>query len=105
MTIHPNTPPRLAAKYKKAGSFHALAEQIKVNVSYVYDLIKDGIEPNDTTPKLREVRKRLFLKARKKARAARQSLPEHRRWWNRQDKDVIIKQLYELNCKDTKQRR
>ena len=97
MIIHPNTPPRLVAKLRKAGSLHKLADQIGVNISYVHKLIKDGVEPNDTTPKLREVRKRLCLKARKKARAEAKPLPEHRKWWNQQDKEVFIKQLYELN--------
>lgn len=66
--IHPNTPTRLAAKYKKLKSYHAVAEDRRVNVFYVHDLIHDGKEPNDTTPKLREVRRRLFLSTRKKRR-------------------------------------
>lgn len=63
--IHPNTPPRLVRRFHKAGSFHKLAEERRVNIRYVYELITQGIEPNDTTPKLREIRTRLYLRKHK----------------------------------------
>lgn len=100
--IHPNTPPKLAAKFKRAKSYHVLAEQIDVNVRYVFELIADGKEPNDTTPALREIRKKLHLSARKahRRRAKPKEQPAHRKWWNEQGpagRDSIIKQTYELN--------
>jgi len=100
--IHPNTPPKLAAKFKKAKSYHVLAEQIGVNVRYVFELLTDGKEPNDTTPGLREIRRKMFLSARRKNRQRakpkpKQELPAHRRWWMNQDQDNLIRQLYEIN--------
>jgi hypothetical protein len=105
MKIHPNTPPRLAKKYKELKSFHAVAEDRRVNVSYIHALIAEGKEPNDTTPKLREVRRRLFLSTRKKRRQAdpaspKPPMPVHRQWWMSLDKsqrENIIRQTYELN--------
>jgi len=99
--IHPNTPPKLAARFKKAKSYHVLAEQIGVNVRYVFELLTDGKEPNDTTPKLREIRRKMFLSARRKNRKAHRAkpkpMPAHRRWWDDQDKENLIRELYEIN--------
>ena len=60
--VHPNTPPQLVKKFRKAGSFHKLADALEINVKYVYKLITEGLEPNDTTPRLREIRHRLGLR-------------------------------------------
>lgn len=98
--IHPNTPPKLARAYKKAGSFHKLADEIEVNVAYVHELITKGEEPTDRTELGRETRARLFLpryRRKKGPRKPRQPKPEHLRWWLRQDREPIIKQLYDLN--------
>jgi hypothetical protein len=62
MNIHPNTPPKLVKKFQKAGSFHKLADEIEVNVKYVYELITQEREPTDRTPKSREIRHRLGLR-------------------------------------------
>ena len=59
--IHPNKPPKLVAAFKKAGSYHALAEEIKVNVWFIHRLMAQGIEPGDRTPKSREIRRRMFM--------------------------------------------
>jgi len=69
-SIHPNTPPKLVKKFRKCGSFHKLADEIEVNVKYVYELIVKGEQPNDTTENLREIRKRLHLTKRKRKRFA-----------------------------------
>jgi len=103
--IHPNTPPKLAARFRKAKSYHVLAEQIGVNVRYVFELLTDGKEPNDTTPKLREIRRKMFLSARRKnrQRAKPKPKPAHRRWWKElgpTGQDSIILQTYELNKDD-----
>lgn len=97
--IHPNAPPRLVKAYRKAGSFHKLADEIEVNPKYVHELITKGKEPPDTTERGREIRHRLFLPRRKRRgqRKPRQPRPEHMRWWSKQDRDAWIKQLFELN--------
>jgi len=115
--IHPNCPRRLAAAYHFARNargegfkIHILAEQRGINVRYLYNLIVKGIEPNDTTEKLRAVRKAMFLPARKrKARAVIAEkrdviIPEHVRWWRelpKSTRDKIIQAehagyIYEL---------
>ena len=97
--IHPNTPPRLVKAYKRAGSYHKLADEIGVNVRFVYELITDGKEPNDTTPALREIRHRLGLK-RRKPRAPKPKpppAPKHLIWWNNIGKEMrhlIVERLY-----------
>jgi len=97
--IHPNTPPRLVKKFRKAGSYHKLADEIEVNVSYVFDLIAYGKEPNDTTPKLREIRHRLGLRKYKPRNKPKPTpAPKHLIWWNNQGKDkrhAIVKKIYE----------
>jgi hypothetical protein len=108
--IHPNCPKKLAAAFHFARNahgegykIHVLAEKIGVNVRYLQYMIKKGIEPNDTTEKLREVRVKMFLPARKrKPRAARTStrgeVPAHRKWWRRLDsgsRDQYIRNTYD----------
>ena len=98
MPIHPNTPPKLVKIFKRAGSYHKTADEIEVNVSYVYELITKGKEPNDTTPALREIRHRLGLRKYKpRNRPKPPPVPEHIRWWRRVGKpvrDTIIEKLY-----------
>lgn len=91
--IHPNTPRKLAAAYhfarnKRGEGFkiHVLAERIGVNVRYIQDLIKNGIEP--TNP---EIRAKMFLsKKSRQVRAAEKSdatakpMPEYVKYWRRQ---------------------
>jgi len=68
--IHPSAPPKLIKLLRKFGSFHKLADEINVNVKYIHALITEGKEPTDRTEKGREVRARLFLRRRKRKRAA-----------------------------------
>lgn len=95
--IHPKTPPRLAAKFKKAGSYHRLADLLEINVRWVYKLIAHGIEPSDQTEYGRGLRAKLHLPRRKRKRKPPKPQPAHRSWWKKQDRETIIKQLYELN--------
>lgn len=102
--IHPNAPPRLVKRYRKAGSFHKLADELEINVSYVHELITKGIEPTDRTAAGREIRKRLYLTKYKRKgstpRKPRQPRPEHMRWWKRQGpdgRDNLIRQLHDIN--------
>lgn len=98
--FHPNAPPRLIKAYKKAGSYHKCADMIEVNVAHVHNLITKGIEPSDRTDTGREIRSRLFLPRHKRKKGPRkppQPKPDHIRWWSRQDRESLIKQLYDLN--------
>lgn len=98
--IHSNTPPKLVKQLHKCGSFHKLADEIEVNVKYVHELITKGIEPTDRTELGREIRAKLFLtkyRRKGKPRRPRQPRPEHLRWWHKQDRDSLIRQLYDLN--------
>jgi len=75
--IHPSTPPRLVKRFKALdGKYHKLAEDRKVNVRYVYELIAEGKEPTDRTEKSRAIRRALFLPARKRTRSAQPKPPE-----------------------------
>lgn len=57
--IHPNTPPRLVKAFRRAGSYHKLADERGVNVAHVYNLIMFGREPRKE-----EIRLALFLPRR-----------------------------------------
>jgi len=81
--IHPATPPALVKAFTRAGSYHKLADELGVNVKYVYELMNAGIEPTDRTAKSREIRHRLKLRKHKpknkpKPPPARKELI----WWN-----------------------
>ena len=64
MKIHPNTPPKLVKKFHKCGSFHKLADEIRVNVIHIHALITKGKEPTHRTEKGRAVRAALYLPRR-----------------------------------------
>lgn len=49
--LHPNAPERLKRLYRALRSMHKIAAQLGVNVSYVHDLLRHGIEP--TNPRIR----------------------------------------------------
>lgn len=103
--IHPNCPKKLAAAFHFARNtrgqgykIHILAEKLGVNVRYLHNMIAKGIEPNDTTEKLREVRVKMFLPAKKrKAKHEREfdkaiekifkPTPEHVKWWKKLPKE------------------
>lgn len=99
--IHPNAPARLVKRFYKAGSFHKLADELKVNVRWVYELLTNGSEPTDRTAKGRDIRKRLYLPARKRRpRTEPQPRPDHLKWWQQlgaQARDLLIKQLHDIN--------
>jgi hypothetical protein len=109
--IHPNCPRKLAAAFHFARNAHGegykirvLEQKLGVNFKYLVNMIRKGIEPNDTTEKLRAVRKAMFLPARKrKARTViaekRETAPEHIKWWRKQPKSLkesYIKDAYEF---------
>ena len=96
--IHPNCPPKLAAAFHFARNsrgegykIRVLEQKLEVNFKYLHRMIKQGIEPNDTTEKLRAVRVKMFLPARKrKPRASstdrkREPISEHEQWWRKLD--------------------
>jgi hypothetical protein len=104
MTIHPNTPPKLVKLLRKCGSFHKAAEEIEVNVYWIFQLVRHGIEPTDRTPKGRETRHRLGLHRYKPRGKPKPSQPrtEYLKWWFSLTKDsrhVIIERLHSYGKK------
>jgi hypothetical protein len=75
--FHVNAPNRLKTAFKKAGSFSRLARTLELNVRYVHDLLKHGIEPVNP-----EIRLKLYLPIK-----SFNDLPlgdkrfRHIRWW------------------------
>ena len=65
--IHANTPRRLIREWhvKYQWNMREMARKKKINVFYVSQLVRDGIEPTDRTEKGRHARVALCLKARK----------------------------------------
>lgn len=60
--IHPATPKRLVSEFHKAGwNERELARRRGVNILYVSQLIRHGIEPTDRTVKGQETRAKLYL--------------------------------------------
>ncbi len=84
-------PRKLQAAFKKAGGQRALARAIGVNPKYINDLFKDGIEPNDTTGKLRDIRKRMFLPKYRRDPARARPNPAQLPGWLRRRKKAIAK--------------
>ncbi len=72
---------RLTAAVEKAGSERAFARQRDVNILFVSQLLRKGIEPTDKTEKGREIRVKLFLTKRKPkpGKPRRRYLPGERR--------------------------
>ena len=72
---------------------HILAENLGVNVKYLFYLIARGKEPTDQTENGRAVRIKMFLprrKRRKRGEPVRQYTepPEYITWWKKQPKQV-----------------
>ena len=99
--IHPNTPPRLKAAFKRASyNFHALAQARSVNVYHVHRLIHYGIEPANPN-----IRKMLFLPKRRRTedggQIGRRSpvLRPAIKWWrytlDKQARNTIVERLYQ----------
>lgn len=63
--IHPSTPSKLRTAYRKATrngvgyKMDILARNLDINIRYIHDAIHNGKAPNDSTPKLQEIRKKL----------------------------------------------
>ena len=97
----PGIPPKLQEQFEQAGSYHKLADRLEINVSYVYNLLKKGIEPADTTPRLRKIRRALHLPSHKRRPARhKQPAPDHMLWWRRLGKgrqDQLIQQLHNID--------
>lgn len=102
--MHPATPKRLQRAYHKAKgkdgkgwNMRALADRLEVNIKYISELIKKGIEPNN--PK---VRVKLFL--RKSARKSSKRLPPvppkplspSEKWWRKQKPEYRRSVMMEL---------
>jgi hypothetical protein len=83
--IHPATPRRLVSEFHKAGwNERELARRRGVNIKYISDLIRRGIEPTDRTIKGQEARVALFLpRLKRKPRVVKERpvvlSPE---WWD-----------------------
>lgn len=95
-----NIPPKLQKDFENAGGYHSLAKKLDINVSYVYNFLKKGIEPYDTTPKGRRIRRAMHLSSYK-PRPGRRKQPaaDHMKWWRRLGKgrqSQLIQQLYEI---------
>jgi transcriptional regulator with XRE-family HTH domain len=79
------TPRKLARAIKKHNrKQHKIADELGVNVRYVNDWMKRGIEP--TSPRIRALMG--FPKIRKKhdGRSGFHQLPEHVQWWRKLEK-------------------
>jgi|SRR5919108_607375 hypothetical protein len=98
--IHPATPRRLVSELHKAGwKERELARRRGVNIKYVSDLIRRGIEPTDRTIKGQEARVALFLpRLKRKPRIVKekpsQLSPE---WW-----DELRKRAVQVMRRNTK---
>lgn len=65
-SIHPNTPAELIVELQAVGwKERALSRKLGVNILYISQLIKDGVEPTDKTEKGQAAREKLFLPKRK----------------------------------------
>lgn len=65
-SIHSNTPRELVDALRDVGyKERTLARQLGVNILYVSQLLKYGIEPTDKTTKGQAVREKLFLPKKK----------------------------------------
>jgi hypothetical protein len=64
--FHKAAPKRLIKALEQAGSERKLSRILGVNILYVSQLLRSGIEPTDKTEKGRETRVKLYLTKRKK---------------------------------------
>jgi len=95
--IHPVTPGKLKSAFRKASyKYHRLAQQIGVNVKYIYELIHDGNEPVNP-----EIRLKLFLprhpRRPRTERPPKPPLPEYEQRWRRltkEQRDQFKKSLF-----------
>jgi len=85
--IHPNTPRKLAAAFHFARNkngegykIRVLEQTLGVNFKYLHRMINKGIEPNDTTVGLREIRVKMFLPMFKRK--------PWMSWWRKTDPEV-----------------
>jgi len=93
-------PRRLKAVIKRNnGRYHPIANELGINVFWVYNYIAKGREPRNP-----DIRKRLFLPPLRKPRAAngqKQELPHHIQWWRSLDKetrsDIVRRAWTQLN--------
>jgi len=59
-------PKRLLAALEDAGSERELSRRLGVNILYISQFLRKGVEPTDQTEKGRETRAKLFLPKRKR---------------------------------------
>jgi hypothetical protein len=81
---HPNAPRKLISAIQKAGSERKFAKEQGVNILYVSQLLRDGIEPTDRTEKGRAARVKLFLPRKKPKPRQSQPKPDpvSSEWWD-----------------------
>jgi hypothetical protein len=98
LTFHPDAPKKLVRAFRRAGTYHATAEALGVNVRYVHDLLRHGVQPKNE-----EVRIRLFLPKHPhrapRPQQERRPDPEELRWWKRlpgSERHGLIKSLFEI---------
>ena len=99
--VHPNTPRRLIALYKRLGfSQLNIVKEIKVNDYYISKLMKYGIEPTDKTENGQSVRIKLFLPRLKRKQKIisdkpKRIIPEFIKLWNHLPTDERQKVIQE----------
>lgn len=98
--FHPNTPPRLIKAIQRAGSERKFSKERGVNILYVSQLLKDGIEPTDKTEKGQAARVKLFLPRKKpKPQVVKtKPVPLTQEWW-----DELRKREIKAMAKETRE--
>lgn len=100
-TPHVNAPERLWKLYiKLGGNCYKTAKFIGVNPSYVWRLLKNGIEPSSHTEKGQAARVKLFLPRYKKVvrKSSPLPLPYYKKKWNQlpaKERDQAIQNYIE----------
>jgi len=88
------TPKRLIKALCDAGSERELSRRLGVNILYVSQLLRKGIEPTDQTEKGRETRAKMFLPKRKRKMTARKpqaALSKQIRSMARETADAVVR--------------
>lgn len=73
--FHPNTPKKLITALTRVGSERKYAKAESINISYVSQLTRHGIEPTDKTANGRAIRMKLFLPCRKRKPSTKPPVP------------------------------
>lgn len=86
-----HAPKRLIKALQEAGSERKLAKKLDVNISYISNYLRRGIEPTDKTERGREIRAKLFLPRSKRRPYIKKDAPTppSPEWWERVEKHSI----------------